>query len=161
MSTDMSTPLTPMTVLTSVFTQWLLYEAGRHGDLDLSALTAEANYAAAPPRDPAASWWQRAAAHARRGASSTAQGGPSTPAAATSAQSEYFALTTAGSLLGIVRSPQGMGVSLSLSRSAWRSREAVARLHAVVYLQHELVAAARRSRGRGRRHPEVEVAVVV
>ena len=81
---------------------WLLYEAGRRADLDLTALTADANYVSlSQVRDATKHWWLRAARHAR---------GP-TPF-------DNYALTTISAL----RSANGM---MSLRRPTWVARAAM------------------------------------
>ena len=112
---------------------WLLFEAGRRADFDLSALTAEANFA--PPaggRDAtasvSASWWQRAGVHARG-----------------TAPADHYALVPIHALLGArpssgnaatgARGPVGRWRAARSPRSpmgsaqtlAWASREETAR----------------------------------
>ena len=87
---------------------WLLYEAGRRADMDLTALTANGDSSrpqslVAMRRDASAHGWQRAAAHAN---------GPSA--------AEYYAVVTAASLL--TQGPAGF--SLSARAPAWVPREA-------------------------------------
>ena len=81
---------------------WLLYEAGRRADLDLTSLTADANYVPlAHVKDATKHWWLRAARHAQ---------GP-TPF-------DAYALTTISEL----RSANGM---MTLRRPAWVARAAM------------------------------------
>lgn len=81
---------------------WLLYEAGRRADLDLTALDADANYVPfSHVRDTAKYWWKRAAHHAR---------GP--------APFDAYALTTISAL----RSADGM---MNLKRPTWMAQTAM------------------------------------
>lgn len=88
---------------------WLLFEAGRRADFDLTALSPLGDFSDKPEsrvamrRDASAHGWQRAAAHARG------------PAAA-----EFYAVVTTASLLA--QGPAGFG--LSTKPPTWVPREA-------------------------------------
>lgn len=80
---------------------WLLYEAGRRADIDLTALSAQGNFRPTAP-NAKAHWWRRAAAHAE---------GPHAYA--------YYALSSTPSLLG--------GTGGGVAPPAWVPRADVAK----------------------------------
>ena len=105
---------------------WLLFEAGRRDDFDLTALTPDADFpevaavtravtgggpAGVAEQEPTARWWQRAAAHAR--------GAPHA--------FDFYALTTASALLTMGTDGQATLSESATRRLAWLPRSSVER----------------------------------
>ena len=88
---------------------WLLFEAGRRADFDLSALTPDADFShAMHVPDPSTHAWRRLAAHAKGGAA---------------VASEFYAVASVASLLAT--SPDGQAIGLK-QLPAWVPRAAAA-----------------------------------
>ena len=101
---------------------WLMYEAGRHADMDMQALTVHGNFPRVarpqtrqrarvrpnPTAEASARWWNGAAAHARGHSAA-----------------DYYALLPISSLLAM----KGADASLGVPKQAWVPRATVAAGH--------------------------------